>query len=372
MPWYVTLIIFLLVFSLLVLVHEWGHFFMARRFGIKVEEFGIGFPPRLGKLFKDKKGTTYTINALPLGGFVKLYGENTYDKRMLKSKQAFCQKTIPQRIAVVVAGVMMNFLLAWVLISIGFMIGMKPFLINQQDVNWAVEQGYFEGYGLYITEIAPHSALEGLDLAEFSVITQVDGQPFDSFEAFTQSLSPNQPLQLTIEEGQTELVQNFTVTPNEEGKLGVSLSFQPLLSSLKTVQYPVYQAPWQGLKETGRLSWATVRLFGGLIKDLVTQFEVGDNVGGPVAIFQETGRAAQRGWMDLLQFTALISISLGVINIMPIPALDGGRLMFLIVEGITGKRPRPNYQGIVHLIGFVFLMGLIILVTWKDILRLIN
>src|SRR5690606_11066185 len=127
-----------------------------------------------------------------------------------------------------------------------------------------------------------------------------------------------------------------------------------------------------GLKETGRLSWATVELFGGVIKTLVTKFDVADGVGGPVAIFQETGRAAQRGIMDLLQFTALISISLGVINIMPIPALDGGRLLFLLVEGVIGRRPSPKYENVIHLIGFIFLMGLILLVTWKDIMRLIS
>lgn len=371
MPWYLTLILFLVIFSLLVLVHEWGHFFVARKTGIKVEEFGIGFPPRVKKLFTDKKGTLYSLNALPIGGFVKLYGENA-DSKVLKSKQSFAGKKLWQRIAVVVAGVFMNFLLAWVLISIGFMVGMKPFLISPQDVEWAIEENYFEGYGLYVQKVLPGSAFEGMDLPEHPVITHVNGQPILSFEAFAEAMKPSEPTLLQIQDAQSEAVQTLTLTPNEEGKIGVELLFQPLLSSLKTVQYPVLQAPWAALKETARLSWATVELFGGVIKTLFTRFEVAEGVGGPVAIFQETGRAAERGIMDLLQFTALISISLGVINIMPIPALDGGRLLFLLVEGVIRRRPSPKYENVVHFIGFIFLMGLILLVTWKDISRLIS
>lgn len=372
MPWYVTLIIFLLVFSLLVLIHEWGHFFAARRFGIKVEEFGIGFPPKLFKLFKDKKGTIYTINALPLGGFVRLYGENAFDKRVLKSDQAFAHKKIWQRITVVVAGVLMNFILAWALISIGFMVGMKPFLVDQADVQWAQEQGFFEGYGLYLTQVSDNSPLAELDLSEFSVITQINGNQVTADNTFLSEIKPSEPIELKIENAQTQKSELFTVIPSSEGRLGISLSHQPLMSTLQTVQYPVYQAPWEGLKETGRLSWATIKLFGQVVGGIVTRLEVSDGVGGPVAIFQETGRAVERGWVDLLQFTALISISLGVINVMPIPALDGGRLLFLLIEGVIGKRLNPKHEAIIHLIGFAFLLGLILLVTWNDIWRLIG
>ncbi len=362
-----TLIVFIVIFSALVLVHEWGHFTAARKTGMKVEEFGIGLPPRAKGLFKDKKGTLYTLNWIPFGGFVRLYGEDASDPKVLKDPASYASKSIPKKILVITAGVLMNFLLAWVLISVGFTVGMKPFLVTEADVLAAQEAGLIELQNtIYIHEIQEGSVLTGQGIEEGDLIMTVNGESNLATTDLSNYIQPEQPVVLEVLRGEERL--DFIVEANSEGKLGISISDAPLLLNQKKVRYPVHIAAFEAVKEVGRLSYLTVDMLRGVVVSLVAKFTVPEGVAGPLGIYKMTGVYLQEGIVALMQFTALLSISLGVINIMPFPALDGGRFLFIIFEVVTGKRANAKTEAIVHGVGFVLLMLLILVITWKDVL----
>ncbi len=366
-----TILIFILIFSVLVLVHEWGHFKMARRAGIKVEEFGIGLPPRAKKIYKDKKGTIYSLNWIPFGGYVRLYGEDSSDPKALKAGDSFASKTKWQRTQVIVAGVVMNFLLAWLLITIGFTVGMKPFLVTQEDVTRAEAAGLIElDEAIYIQDIEDNSPLLEAGVLPGDLIIEVDGQVAPKTAAFVGELKANQTVDLTVLREEESL--NFEVQTNNSGKLGFVISDAPYIVDQKTVRYPVHVAAWESVKEVGRLSYLTLDMLGDVVVSLVAKFTVPEGVAGPVGIFQMTQKFTQEGVIALLQFTALLSISLGVINIMPFPALDGGRFLFIIFETILRKRPNAKWEAAIHGIGFILLILLILVITWNDIMNLIT
>lgn len=365
---FLTIIAFIIIFSLLILVHECGHFIMARKAGIKVEEFGIGLPPRAKTLFKDKKGTIYSLNWVPFGGFVRMYGEDSTDLKVIKDKESFASKSMGRRTSVIVAGVVMNFILAWVLITIGFTFGMKPFLVTPQDIEQGIESGLIETEKvLYVHEIIPDSPLSMTDLQVGDVIIQINNQIVPNAEDLSSLLMPEQLVRLTILRDEKEGF--LDVTTNNEGKLGFVLSDEQVMH-VKELTYPFYLAPVYAAKEVGRLSVLTVQMLGKVVVSIVAKFTVPDEVAGPVGIARMTHYFAQQGFMALIQFTALISISLGVINIMPFPALDGGRFLFIIYEFISRRRPNAKVETVIHTVGFALLMMLILVITWNDILNL--
>ncbi len=367
----ITIIAFLIVFSVLILVHEIGHFVMARKAGIKVEEFGLGLPPKAKKLFRDKKGTEYTLNWIPFGGFVRMYGEDSADPKVIKDNKSFASKSLLRRTSVIVAGVIMNFLLAWVIISIGFTFGMKPFLVTESDLEKGIESGIVEVENvLYIHEIAEGSVLAETDLKTGDVVVGINNKMVPKSSELSKLLSPNESVNLMVVSDGEEIF--LDVTTDENGKFGFVISDEQMVLDVKNVKYPFYQAPYYAIKEVGRLSILTVKMLGDVLVSLVAKLTVPETVAGPVGIAKMTHYFVQQGFMALLQFTALISISLGVINIMPFPALDGGRFLFIIFEAVTRKRPSPKWEGIIHSVGFVLLMMLIFVITWNDIINLFN
>lgn len=366
----ITILAFILIFSILVLVHEWGHFYFARRAGIKVEEFGIGLPPRAKAFYKDKKGTVYSLNWIPFGGYVRLYGEDSSDPKVLKSKNSFAAKSIVKRSIVIVAGVFMNFVLAWFLLSIALTVGMKPILVTQSDLQNASAAGLIEVQEvLYVNEISPNSPLAETDLQMGDLISQINGRGVPVVTELSRILQPGQPVVLSILRGEKEGV--LTVVPDEEGKLGFFVSNMPYIVFLKDLQYPIYQAPFEAVKEVGRLSYLTLNMLGDVVVSLVQKLAVPDGVAGPVGIARLTAQFMQEGIVALMQFVALLSISLGVINIMPFPALDGGRFLFIIFEVVMRRRPSPKWEAMIHGIGFILLLLLIFLITWNDIRNLL-
>jgi len=363
---FITILVFIVLFSALVLVHEGGHFYMARRAGIKVEEFGLGFPPKAKKLFTDKKGTVYTLNWIPIGGYVKLYGEDSSDPKVLHAKNSFASKSILQRSGVIVAGVFMNFVLAWVLLSIAFTFGVKPLLATAGDLEKAQAAGLIEATQvLFVHEVLPGSPLAASDLKAGDLITKIDGRDVPAVEDLSKILAPGQPVTLSVLREKHE--GTLTAVPDAKGKLGFSVSNTPYIVYLKDLQYPFYKAPVMAAKEVGRISYLTLKMLGNVVVSLVQKLAVPEGVAGPVGIARMTYGFMQEGTMALLQFAALLSISLGVLNIMPFPALDGGRFLFIIFEVITRKRPNAKWEAVIHGIGFVLLMLLILLVTWNDI-----
>jgi|AntRauTorckE6833_2_1112554.scaffolds.fasta_scaffold00198_15 regulator of sigma E protease len=372
-----TIIIFLLVLGVLVFVHELGHFLVARKNGVKAEEFGFGFPPRVWGVYKDKenkwkhvrgskqvrdaKSTIYSLNWIPLGGFVKIKGEGGQNK---EDKDSFAHKPVWRRALILVAGVVMNILLAGVLISVGYMIGFPDSTANLPDSAQVSNQQ------VQIIQVMPDTAADSADIKPGDVVLSVDGEAVDS-ETELQELiraNPNEEVDLVLK--RQDKTMNLTVTPdvkdNGNGSLGVAIV------SSGIVKYPFFQSIWQGFKVTFLLLGAIFVAFYELIKGLFIGAPISAEIAGPVGIADMTGAYARMGISHLLQFTALLSLNLAVINILPFPALDGGRILFLIIEKIKGSPVKQEVENVVHNLGFILLMLLVLIVTFKDVSRLFN
>ncbi len=531
MSYLLTAIVFVLIFSVLILIHELGHFVMAKRAGIKVEEFGFGLPPRIwGK----KKGETiYSINLIPFGGFVRMLGEDSRDKKMLENKRSFIAQPMRARVKVIVAGVTMNFLLAYAIITFGLIVGMEPLLlpndilpktkegvieisegvrvktvsenalkygISPMDTLKSVDgrivettnvydmlSGDFENYlfesngkeilvslpgkeslsdlgfefysftaypRIKVTAVSPSGIYERAGILSGDEILSVNGFKVFGIEDFSESISglsnfdleinrSGKVVSLKVASGESKsIVASFVLSKSpaergglvqgdvvqavngknvsdvndliseisgakndislkvlrngekldlsftpENGKIGVVLgnlySFENLsglslyvgdgLSSIlkiKDEKYPFYIAPIKAFEHTYNLSKVTASMFVGFVKNLFANGEVPEGVSGPVGIAQMTHVFVQDGFMAILRFVALLSLSLAVINILPIPALDGGRLLFIIVELFSGKKVNQKVESYIHLAGYLFVLGLILLVTFSDVMRI--
>ena len=547
MGYFLTAIVFILIFSLLVLGHELGHFWAAKRVGIKVLEFGIGLPPRMWGI---KKGETiYSINWIPFGGFVRLYGseEAHADKRAMKSKRSFMNKPVRDRLKVVLAGVAMNFILAWLFLSVGFGIGIEPLIVDSQDLLTALEDGTIVNEpGFVVKSVEPDSWAEeaglqpedrivsfldleigstqdveallrsggikpmqmtsyqaplrvvregklvlipdwpmtetelGLEFYDFlplprvavrsvpaqnftrgklinfergDVILKVDEQNVYNLMDLTRLMSQSGHLEYEVfRDGKIEkwnyrntqlktviakvlydspayqagfregdvvlsingknvsspmevkeisqqsdltrldyvierdgVTQRIPVEMDENKRIGIIISqlwnlgdmglvfyetdLVASVKEVKDVKYPFYQAPVKALTEMKDLSVVTAKMFVGVVGNVFGKGQVPEGIAGPVGMAQLTHTFRQQGIMALLRFTAVLSLSLAVINILPLPALDGGRFLFIIIEVIRGKRNDARIEAAVHTIGIVFLIILMVAITYNDIVR---
>ena len=354
-----TIIVFILILGLLIFVHEFGHFIVAKRAGVKVEEFGFGFPPRI---FGIKKGETiYSLNLLPIGGFVKIHGEEgkPTDKQSPKGSdkgRAFYNKPIRTRAVILVAGVTMNLLLAAFLLSIGYWLGL-PAVIDDQTTDLG-------GVRIQITQVAFDSPASQAGIKMGDIITQFN--KVGDMQKFVDE-HKGQEITLTIQRGDKILEKTLVPRvnhPENEGPLGIALARTAIVS------YPWYRALIMGITSTINLTWLIIAALGGLLWQLIMTGRLAIEIAGPVGIFNLTGQAAQLGFIYLLQLTALISINLAIINILPFPALDGGRLLFLAIEKIKGSPVSQKIERLTHTVGFVILILLMIAVTWRDIVRI--
>jgi len=382
-----TVIIFILILGLLVFVHEFGHFLIARRNGVAVEEFGFGFPPRIFGFYRNKKGerkfvwgsreideirkarkigeetTVYSVNWIPLGGFVKITGEDGEEKGNPKS---FAAKSPFTRARILAAGVAMNFLLAVVLFSIGFYKGVP-------QIAEEVRGGSVKNEKIQIVEIEKNTPAEAMNLRmgdEISGVAGGDGNltKFSSVEEVQNYMKENQgkEIKLDIKRGKEELKLTGiprTDFPEGEGPLGIALA--------KTVEvsYPWYEAVWKGIKYTFSITITFMFFLFGMIWRLITGQPVGLDVSGPVGIAVLTGQVAQLGFDYLVRFTAMLSVNLAIINILPIPALDGGRILFILIEKLKGSPVSQKFEQRAHNLGFALLITLMIFVTFRDLTR---
>ena len=365
----ITIITFILVLSLLVLAHEFGHFFSARKFGVKSDEFGLGFPPRGIGVYKDLKGkwrflignkdsetlegdarpadTIYSLNLLPIGGFVKIKGENGDN---MEDPDSFGNKSIWKRAIILAAGVFMNIVLAFVLFSLCFMIG--------------APQSVDTGGKIQITEVVKKSPAQVAGVLSGDVITGADNQTFKTIlevQNYIGSKSNSVVALQVIRGGEAKTLQVKPETKDNKTTIGVGLD------QVDSVSYPFFQAIWEGFKHTFLLLWMIIVAFFGLIVNLFKGIGAGDAVGGPIKIAQMTGEVARFGLVNLMSFAAVLSLNLAVINFLPFPALDGGRIFFLIIEKIIGKPVNRETEAIIHNVGFFILIALVVLVTYKDI-----
>ncbi len=535
-----TIIVFIAILSVLVLAHEFGHYYFARKAGVRVDEFGFGLPPRL---WSKKIGETlYSINLFPIGGFVRLFGESPSEPGALKNARSYASKTLRQRFLIVSAGVCINILLAVFLLFVGFLVGIKPLLIDQQDILTAIQDGQLQiktgymikevksgslaesvgikpddllvevnsrgvitqelltqsvqrgkdlglslklrrgdsliqlnipkqkfddkglGIGLYESFMVPRiivqsvdpqsevskagiksgdillaidnipvyssddyqslltqkavkityerqfkqyevtatfpqrrsvvvgdvvfgSGAEKSDLKKGDVILQVEHQdavlPEQAVDLLNVTKATGKPAQLLLERAGKTLT--LYLSPGADGTFGVRLA--PIINQnlgmvleasvlpttmveLRPVRYGFFKSLGMAFTETYRLGKATLGMFGDLVVDLFTTFSVPDGVSGPVGIAQMTGVFLTEGLLSLLRFMALLSLSLGILNLLPFPGLDGGRLLFIIIEAVLGRPVNQKFEQAVHSIGAICLILIIFAVTFKDIARL--
>jgi regulator of sigma E protease len=540
MDFIISAVAFIVVFSAIILIHEFGHFYVARKAGIKVEEFGIGLPPRIWG--KKIKGTIYSVNWIPFGGFVRLYGEDSFDPKVLKDKRSFAGKPLLARMAVVVAGVFMNFVLAIVLLSIGFTVGIEPLIVNSDDLFKSIETNILEiDQEARIKSVTEGSSAHGAGLLPEDVVIRVDGEVFFDISQFEEKkstvsilrggemyeftliqqeegdnyginlydiiylprvavgevatdskiyasglrlgdtiISANEkpiyylsefneviegesainfnvvrdhqtliipyaePVQEFLEDSRHTVISDviddgpafkagfqaddhiltiegkeiveledaveitkanpgkdlayqierngegieIKVAPDKNGLIGVHLvsvitykndqfslynsEYVTSVIELHDVSYPFPESVYHAATETGRLSVLTIGMVGNVVRSIVSQFDVPEGVAGPVGIARLTHLFVQDGLLALLRFTALLSLSLAVINIIPFPALDGGRLLFLLVEAVRRKRIPAKWEASIHALGFVILIGLIFIITYSDILNIFS
>ncbi len=353
-----SVIIFIVVLAILVLVHEFGHFWVAKKSGMKVDEFGFGFPPRL---FGIKRGETlYSINLLPLGGFVKIVGENNEES---SDPRSFVNKTFFQRFATLFAGVFMNFILASLLLAIGFVIGLPTVVPEGQEVP---RYAHISNPSVSILLVDPSSPASDAGLKEGDAIKKVDGQDVNDVEQFITYVrsKPGENIALDVTRGNDALSMSVYSRPNPPegaGPIGISLG------DVGKITYPWWYAPIVGVASAWRITVLTVQSFGQLIfhgKGL-------ESLGGPVKIAAMTGQVTKLGIEYLIQFAAFLSINLAVLNIVPFPALDGGRILFLFIEKIRGKKNNPSIEQWANVIGFALLILLIVWITVRDVVSLI-
>ncbi len=360
-----AVLLFFLVLFVLILVHEWGHFIVAKKTGMRVDEFGIGFPPRL---FGIKKGETeYTFNALPIGGFVRIWGEDAESAEDGGDySRSFVAKSKWAQAVVLFAGVTMNIIFAWFLYVIIFMMGV-PSIVDEMTAT--------EDARLVITEVLPDSPAAEAGLRPGVTITGLaSGEDVDmilspsSFSAFTED---HTMMSVTYEQGgeerTTELAPQAGVIDSDADRPAVGVA----LALVENVQQPIHLAIRDASVTTIQTLGAITVGLGSLIVDSVRGEADFSQVAGPVGIVGLVGNAAEFGFTSLLLFTAVISLNLAVINLLPFPALDGGRLVFVAIESVTRRPINPVWVMRLNTVGFLLLMLLMVAVTYNDIIKLL-
>ena len=373
----ITFLVLILIFSILVFVHELGHFFTAKKFGVRVEEFGFGIPPRL---FGRKVGETiYSINLLPFGGFVKLTGEDS-EEADVKDPKNFASKRPYQRVLILTAGVFMNLFLAVFLYFIFFFINNFKTLPLPVFFDYNFKFGRQSSINTVVTAFSTVSSAEKAGIQRGEAVIEINSVAVYNVSDIRKELDgkvgQNVRVMLMDVRKIKRDVRSVTVNvqADEKGKgiLGVILSKAVVLS------YEGGQKRFAGFLHAYNMLAYTVNTIENMISlsfKIRDISPVSESVSGPVGIFaivkiilSFSGKEAILGLIDLV---ALLSLSLGFINFLPFPALDGGRTTFVLVEMVSGKRVSPKVEAFIHKVGMVFLLGLIVLVTFKDIRNLI-
>ncbi len=352
-----TLIIFLLVLCLLVFVHEFGHFIAAKKSGVAVEEFGFGFPPRIVGV--ERGGTIYSLNWIPLGGFVKIKGEAGESRH---DKDSYAGKSAWRRAIILFAGVVMNVLLAWALLSVGYMIGL-PEALDGLPASARVSDEKIQ-----VMSVLKDSPAAAADVEDGDVIVSFDGIAPDSIDAVREYMSRRLHTPVTLALLRVGEAITRTVSPDmiaETGRAGIGVA----LARTGLVSYPPYVAPIEAAKTTWEIVRQIALSFYFLLQGLIVHRAVTVELSGPVGIAVLTAQVARLGFRYLVQFTALLSVNLAIINVLPIPALDGGRLLFLAIERVRGRPVDRKTEALVHTIGFAALMTLVLVITYGDVVR---
>lgn len=391
-----TIVIFLIILSILVIAHEFGHFFTARKAGMRVFEFGLGFPPRAFGFYKDPKtkkwvyvkgkgksslketvggvsreeqdeypDTLYSVNWLPLGGFVKIKGENGENPN---DKDSFGYHKAWKRFIVIVAGVTMNVILAGALLSFGFLIGLPTDVSNFKDDRAIVGQAE-----IIVQEVTKDSPADKAGMQFGDKVISINGVKMENTDKLVSYIREQGAVEMEITAIREDKEKIFKATPaileNHDDKifrLGITSG------DIAIVKFPWYISLYKGFQAAffGFINIFTMFIV--VIKNLFMGKGMAYDVSGPVGIASVVGQSARMGFNYLINTASMLSLTLAVINILPIPALDGGRAFFILIEWIT-RRPVPiKYEQIAHTVGFALLMLLIVIVTVKDVFKLFS
>jgi regulator of sigma E protease len=364
-----AIILIIVVLSFLVLIHEFGHFLAARKTGVRVEEFGIGYPPRLIKLFSWKE-TIFSLNWLPFGGFVKLAGDDaeTFErsgeqkaKDVSGGAHLFYQKTQLQRIFIVVAGAFVNIFFGVLIFSATYAYIGIPTTLPHPRVDMVVANSPAQK-----AEIRAGDTIEAIDNHSVASSDELIAQ-------IQQRLGKT--VALTVGRGNTTVTMSSYVrtaaeTPPNQGSLGIELI------NTEFVHYPAWQMPfrgtWQGLQDSWLFAKMIPGVFGNVFVTLFTRAQISNDVSGPIGIVHiaQQEQIASQGPLAILNFAAVISLNLGVMNLMPIPALDGGRVVFILLESVIGKRRRAVWEGYANNVGMALLLTLIVIISLHDVWKI--
>lgn len=369
MTWIVSALAFFVLLTVLILMHEYGHFWMARKAKVTVEEFGFGLPPRIKTIFK-QGGTLFSLNTIPFGGFVRLKGENAETEAERRSPGSFANAGILARCAILLAGVFMNFMFAMLIFTYGFSIGKwVPTYTSFEEMRAAADTGEIHFLpGVIIDQVIPGGTALAAGVPAGSVLLKVDNE------------SVTLPTDVSrLQEGKTKVVYTFLRTPHatEEEKLTIAVSggktgvgLRPYARELSAPTRSVAKAVTLSLREAEVMTVQTVIGLSKLAVSLVQHARVPEGITGIVGIAQLTHESVKEGWETYIRLVALLSLSLAVLNVLPFPALDGGRLLFVLAEAVF-RRPLPRrFETTTNAVGFIILILLILVITYNDLIRL--
>lgn len=361
-----NIIIFLIILALLVLVHEFGHFIVAKKSGVRVDEFGLGFPPKIfGKKFGE---TVYSLNIVPFGGFVKIFGENPEDEDKTPDdlSRSLARKNRGIQAAVLAAGVSFNAIFAWIIISLGLILGL-PTVVDSLNTERVTD------VHVIVTSVVSKSPAEHAGLKAGDTLLSLASDEEEIVGNLTPEsihtliVSSESPITISYKRGSQTL--QTTVSP-EKGIAGNTPAIGIGMDMVGILKLPVHKAFIEGGVRTLQLFKAvTVNIFY-FLRDAITGRADLTQVAGPVGMVALVGDARELGFSYLIFFTALLSVNLAVINLIPFPALDGGRLLILLIEAIRRKALNRTFITVLNTLGFALLILLMVLVTGSDILKL--
>jgi len=356
-----AIIIFIFCLSFLIFLHEFGHFLAAKKAGVKVEEFGFGYPPRL---FGIKKGETiYSLNTLPFGGFVKILGEDGRDRENRRSLASRRPKIKSQ---ILIAGIVMNLIFGIGLLSFGYLLGL-PVLVDEKNI------GEVKNLNLSILNVSSKTPASeaGIKAGDILLRARADkeeifGMTSETFQKFIKKYQGKEVV-LTLQR-QNQIFEKKVISrlnpPKGEGPLGV------VIGEAGTLRYPFFKSIAYGIRDGVKFFFNIFVALFYFVKSLILKTETIGGIIGPVGITAMGAQVVRLGVNYLLQFLAALSINLAALNLIPFPALDGSRLLFVLIEKIKGKPVSARLENLIHSFGFACLILLVIVVTTKDIIRL--
>lgn len=333
----------LLALSVLVMIHELGHYTAGRLLGFTILEYAVGMGPKLVG-FK-RNGIEYNLRALPLGGMCRFYGEDdgVADERCFNAQKAW------KRFIVILSGPMMNFVLAF-LIAVILLLG------------WGVT----DSTKVIVQGVSENSPAEAAGLQIGDLFLSVDGKPVDSMEALTESVRAADPDHMEVAVLRDGVEKELVFSNLYNAERGANFMDTTITYGTKRVGLGY------AIREGAAFCWEMAGLVFESLGMLITREATLKDMAGPVGIVQILGQAAASGWYTVLNLCVMLSVNLGIVNLFPIPALDGGRLLFILIEWVRGKPVPPEKEGMVHLVGFGLLMIFVVVVTFNDVMRLIR